>query len=290
MTFNIKNTARAAISLALIGSAFNACRTPSQASRIRPETAKLSVTLIGMEIPSAESNAQSPVAYELSGCSETTNGSPQPDGKVLFMSEKFLRDQPCDLKVRALYSSAETRFIGEPGALYWAKSVKISEDKTGQLVATANLQPMFERLIPRQPGKTFTIQVPVIFSPAANDAPISASLDCNPRIANVAEYSDTSGAPNKSFTFVAETRADTKYSCKSLWVSAGGIGQKYQGRVTEVTFEGFSDATVKLTPIELIAVPRSDSGGGGDINVTTSPGSCATGEVFNTVTRMCEKI
>ena len=186
------------------------------------------------------------------------------------------------------------RFIGEPGTLYWAKSVKIGEDRTGQYVATANLQPMFERIIPRQPGRTFTLQIPVIFAPAPNDAPISASLDCNPRIANVAEYSDASGAPNKTFTFVAEARADTKYSCKFLWVSAGGIGQKYQGRVTEQTFDGFADAQVKLNPVELIMVPRNDAGSGsdaaiGDVNVTTSPGSCASGEVFNIVTRLCEK-
>ena len=294
MTFHFKHTRRIALATVIVGIAFAGCRTPRRADQVAGDNAKLFVSLIGMETTSAESNAQSPVAYELSGCTETTIGSLQTDGTVLFKSGKFLRSQICDLKVRALYSSADTRYIGEPGTLYWARSVKIGEDKIGQFVATANLQPMFERVIPRQPGRTFTIQIPVIFTPAPNDAPISASLDCNPRIANVAEYSDASGASNKSFTFVAEARADTKYACKFLWVSAGGIGQKYQGRVTEQNFDGFADAQVKLNPVELILVPRNESGNGseaagGDVNVTTSPGSCASGEVFNIVTRLCEK-
>ena len=294
MTFHFKQIRRIAFATLVVGSAFTGCRTPRRADQVTGDTAKLFVSLIGMETTSAESNAQSPVAFELSGCTETTVGSLQADGTVLFKSGKFIRSQICDLKVRALYSSADTRYIGEPGTLYWAKSVKIGEDKTGQFIATANLQPMFERLIPRQPGRTFTIQIPVIFTPAPNDAPISASLDCNPRIANVAEYSDASGAANKTFTFVAEARADTKYTCKFLWVSAGGIGQKYQGRVTEQTFDGYADAQVKLNPVELILVPRNESGlgsdaAGGDVNVTTSPGSCANGEVFNIVTRLCEK-
>ena len=265
------------------------CRTPRRAGRVQMDSAKLVVAVIGLETTATESNAQAPIAFQLSGCTETTTGNVQPDGTILFKSDKFFRDQFCDLKVRALYDSADVRFIGEPGTLYWAKAIKISENNSGQLVSKANLQPMFERIIPRQPGRTFTLQIPVIFSPAPNDAPITASLDCNPRIANVAEYADTNGKPNLSFTFVAESRTDTKFSCKYLWVSAGGIGQKYQGKISEPTLDGFADAAIKLNPVELIAVPLADSATGADINVTTSPGSCASGEVFNTMTRMCEK-
>lgn len=280
--------------LALAGAVTSSCRTPRRAGRIRLDSAKLVVSLIGMESTAAESNAQYPVAYQLSGCSETTNGTTQPDGKILFQSDKFFRDQLCELKVRALYESAEVRFVGEPGTLYWAKAFRIGEDARGQLVASANLQPLFERLIPRQPGRTFSLQVPVIFTPSPNDAPVTASLDCNPRIANVAEYSDPAGAPNKSFTFTVEARGDTKYACKNLWISAGGIGQKYQGRIVEGSFDGFPDANVKLSAVEIIPVPRvegpnSQGSNSGDVDVTTSPGSCGAGEIFNTVTRTCEK-
>jgi len=281
----------------LLTATLAACRTPRRAGRIRLDAAKLVVSPIGLEATAAESNSQFPVAYQLSGCAETTNGTPQADGKILFQSDKFFRDQLCDLKVRALYQSADLRFVGEPGTLYWAKAFKIGEDARGQLIASANLQPLFERMIPRQPGKTFTLQVPVIFTPAANDAPVTASLDCNPRVANVAEYADPAGASNKSFTFTIEARGDTRYACKYLWISAGGIGQKYQGRVVESSFDGFPDANVKLSAIEIVPVPRLESGPGGnngggnsgDVDVVTSPGSCASDEVFNTVTRMCEK-
>ncbi len=280
----------------LLGATVSSCKTPRRAGRIRLDSAKLYVSPIGLEATAAESNSQFPVAYQLSGCTETTNGTLQSDGKILFQSDKFFRDQLCDLKVRALYQSADLRFVGEPGTLYWAKAIKIGEDTRGQLFASANLQPLFERVIPRQPGKTFSLQVPVIFTPAANDAPVTASLDCNPRIANVAEYADPAGSPNKSFTFTVEARGDIKYSCKYLWISAGGIGQKYQGRVVESSFDGFPDANVKLAAVEVIPVPRIESGNsgnnggyGGDVDVVTSPGSCASGEVFNTVTRMCEK-
>lgn len=273
----------------LTGLTIASCRTPRRAGRVRMDSAKLMVSPIGFEATAAESNSQYPVAYQLAGCSETTNGTVQPDGKILFQSDKFFKDQLCEMKVRALYDSVEVRFVGEPGTLYWAKAFRIGEDATGQMIATANLQPLFERVIPRQPGKTFTLEVPVIFTPSANDAPLTASLDCNPRIANVAEYADQAGTPNKSFTFLVEARSDTKYACKYLWVSAGGVGQKYQGRIVESTFDGFPDAKVKLSAVEVIAVPRVETPGGGDVDVVASPGSCAAGEVFNTVTRVCER-
>ncbi|MEY4632400.1 MAG: hypothetical protein RIQ81_2520 [Pseudomonadota bacterium] len=287
-------TLKATSALVLIATMLPGCRTAAKASRIPANLGKLSVTLIGVETPSQEANSQYPRAYELTGCVERTNGTLEADGTVSFQAEKFSRDQTCELKIRALYSSPDLKYITEPGVLYWGRNIRVVESMTGQLIARANMQPVFERMIARQPGRTFTIQVPVIYKPAENDAPVTASLDCTPRMANVAQYPDANTA-NQTFEFVAEVRTDTKFACKYLWVSAGGIGQKYQGTLAAVSFEGYPDAVVKLDPVELREVPRSGNiqgalpGGGGAVDVTTSPGACAADEVFNTLTRMCEK-
>jgi hypothetical protein len=276
---------------------FAGCRTPTKANRIAATLGKLNVTLIGVEAFTSEprnSNEIPARTYELSGCTETVNGSLEQDGTVTFQAGKFDRSQPCELKIRALYNASDIRFVAEPGVIYWSRNVRISDTLTGQMVARANMQPVFERIVPRQPGKAFVIQVPVIYSPAVNDEPVTASLDCTPRIANVARYPD-GGGPNKIFEFVTEVRTDTKFTCKYLWVSAGGIGQKYEGKLSGTPFEGFPDATIKLEPVELREVPRQPElnrslpPGTGSIDVTTSPGACAADEVFNTLSRMCEK-
>lgn len=284
---------KATAALAAAASFLPSCRTAAKASRIAPSLGKLSVTLIGVETPSQEANSQFPRSYELTGCVEKTNGLLETDGTVSFQAEKFPRDQACELRIRALYNATDLKYVTEPGVLYWGRNIRISESLTGQLVARARMQPVFERILARQPGKTFNIQVPVIHTPAINDAPVTASLDCTPRIANVARYPEAGGA-NQTFEFLVEARTDIKFTCKYLWVSAGGIGQKYQGTLAARSFEGYPEAVVKLDPVELREVPRpgnieGTTPGGGAVDVTTSPGACAADEVFNTLTRMCEK-
>jgi len=282
---------RTSIACALVVASVAGCRTGKRGVRVGSESASVRVNMIGID-PSFDKDAS--LVFELTGCTATTTGKRDGETSVVtFTGTGIKRQAICQIKVRTIEANPPgITFTAEPSLVYWARELLVVEDTIGQLVGTARLQPVFQRNVPREPGKSFAVVAPVTFTPQAGEKMINATLDCAPQLPNVGVWKPgTTG--NGMFEFVAEIGAEKNYQCARIWVSADGVGQKYRGVYSAAAkFEAAADLRFELPPVALelqqpppSVPPREDTG----VAVSTKPGSCAADEIYNIATRKCEK-
>jgi hypothetical protein len=266
----------------------SACRTAKRSIRVDPQVASVKVSMLGVD---PELDASLSIIWELTGCVPSVNGVKDPDGSVVFKSPSLKRLAVCQVKGQALEAEPQgITFSTAEKILYWSREVVIKEDDSGQFYAQARLQSVFQRSSP--PGTTFRVDVPVVFSPQAGETLITATLDCSPPLLSyVATWKALPSPGEGVFEFAGQMNASTPaWTCARLWVSVDGVGQKYLGTWDPpASFTPSPTEVAKLAKVTLAPWGPRPPEPQGNVSVTTRPGSCAEGEIYNIATRKCEK-
>ena len=266
----------------------SACRTTKRAIRVDQPTASVKIAMLGLD---PELDAKLSLIWELSGCVPTVNGVKNPDGTVVFKSPSLKHLAICQVKARPLEGEPEgITFSTSEKILYWARDIVIKEDQSGQYYSEARLQPLFKPVTP--PATSFRVDAPVVFSPLGGENLITATLDCSPLLLSYVATWKPSATPGEGvFEFAGQIdAASPTWTCARIWVSVDGIGQKYLG--TWDPAHSFVPSPTVLTTLPKITLapwaPPPETPGG--ISVSTRPGSCPDGHIYNIATRTCEKI
>ncbi len=283
-----------AIVLMTITTAISSCRSARRGVRVGSEAAQLEVSLVGM---AAEDAGKTNWIYELSGCLPPMNGELSPTNTVMFTAIGLKAGlENCQMRVKSTQPSPSIKFIegSEPNVLYWSRSMIISQNAAGKLIADASLQKLFENIVPADARKTFTLSIPVSFSKAENESVITATLKCSPDIANIGTFTRVD-ATKGNIDFKLPIEADIAYSCSELFIHVSGDPLKYKGEFVGDAgkFTGSADKSVKLQSLNVIlqgqepikpdpAVEKVKVG-------TTNAGECnKEGKVFNVATGECK--
>jgi hypothetical protein len=272
---------------------FAACRSPRRGVRVGSDAARLDVTMTGL---AAEDSNNSSWVYELSGCMSPLNGVLGSDNKVAFTAIGLKAGlENCQFKVRASQLSPTMKPIeeAESGVLYFARDLTISQDAAGQLIASAPLQKLFENVVPSDARKKFTLNIPVKFSSAETEDPVTAALRCTPEIPNVGTYT-RKNATTGEISFSLPIESAIEYSCSDLYVSVAGKLHKFRGSFigTSGKFTAAADQTGTLASVDMIlqdngtTTPPTDQG---SVSVDTKAAECNTeGKVFDVATGECK--
>ena len=263
------------------------CTPSKRGVQVGPQAVVAKIHMIGLDSRFASDEN---VVYEMSTCVSPFNGTKGIDGVITFSAPGLKKAAQCQIKVKTLrVDDPGITFTTEPSVLYWARSVTLSEDTSGALMGTALLQQTYGVVVPAEPSKIFSLSIPVKFpDDKLPPGPVTANLDCAPLLENPSLLKATTAA-NASFEFVVEFTANTKYKCTNIWVSSAGDGRKYVGKWIPdgTTAEVTAGVKLSLPKVDLNLVPPVVVDPTG-ITVSTKPGSCEAGKVYNSTTRVCE--
>jgi hypothetical protein len=272
-----------------VGLVASGCRSGRKASKVGDEPIKMQVELFGLN---QEDQNQKDWIYEISGCVNAVNGTLSEENVVTFASTDFRLGQSCQVRIKTSPGSeAGIQFLpGEENVLYWAREVAIGTDVKGGFRARAALQKLFTRK-PLATAGSFALRFDTEFDRDENGTLITATLNCDPGIGNVGTYV----AQDKRkgwFKFDVAINQDTNYACKTLWVSVGGVGNKYRVDIPQAAgvFTGKVGASVKVeTPLKLdyLEPPPVPNGDNVAIEVESVESCTDSGKVFDTTTKTC---
>jgi len=275
-----------------LASAITSCRSARRGVRVGSEAAQLEVNLVGMA-PSDAGNAN--WIYELSGCLPPMNGELATDNKVLFSAIGLKAGlENCQIRVKSLQPSPSIKFIeeSEPNVLYWSRSMVISQNAAGKLIADASLQKLFENIIPTDARKTFSLSIPITFSKAEDETVITATLTCTPEIVNIGRFTRTD-ATKGTIEFVLPIESDVDYMCSELFVNVGGVPMKYKGEFVGNAgkFTGTADKKIILQSVPVILQSQDPINPDSDkVKVDTiSAGECnSENKIYDVATGECK--
>lgn len=269
--------------LALVASA--ACRQSRRSVAVGGDAATLKVTMEGL---SAEDKARSDRVYELSGCTSVLNGE-LGAGDVLTYKAVGLKKglAGCQLRVKLLKTVDDMVFAAgtEPNVIYWANQLTISQDATGALTATANMQKLYT-IASNDPAKgKFSLKVPVKFATPEANKPVTAHIICTPEIV---EWSTSYPADNPQegeFLFSVSLDKDTDYKCSEIQIGVAGT-IKYKGAIVagDTDFTAKVNSERKAKQVALVLQIVADEGG---VSVGVDSAECKAGEVMDVVARKC---
>lgn len=137
-----------AVVLMTVASAISSCRSPRRGVRVGSEAAQMEVSMVGI---APEDAGKTNWIYELSGCLPPMNGELGLNNTVSFTAIGLKAGlENCQLRVKSTQPSPSVKFIegSEPNVLYWSRSMIISQNAAGKLIASASLQKLFETIIP----------------------------------------------------------------------------------------------------------------------------------------------
>jgi len=242
-----------AVILMTVTSAISSCRSARRGVRVGSEAAQLEVTLVGI---AAQDAGKTNWIYELSGCLPPINGELGPSNTVMFAAIGLKAGlENCQVRIKSTQPSPSIKFIegSEPNVLYWSRSMIISQNAAGKLIADASLQKLFENIVPNDARKTFTLSIPVSFSNPENESPVTATLKCTPEIANIGTFTRID-ATKGNIDFVLPIEADIPYACSELFINVAGKPMKYKGEFVGDAgkFTGSAEKQVKLQGIDVI--------------------------------------
>lgn len=282
-------------------SLFSSCRSARRGVRVGNDTATLKVTMVGLDpADQGRTGLAGNWLYELSGCVSALNGELGDDNVLTFMSAGFKEGLTCQLRVKSFgQPPAGVTFSSgsEQGVYYWARNLIIKTDAQGGLIAEATLQKLFVIDAGDAASKAFTLNVPVKFATPEATKPITAQLVCTPAIARLGVYPDDNPIEG-AFTFAVPIERETAYDCAEIVVGAGGIAQKYRGRIPDearkftATPAGATQLS-KTIELKLQSNPTQPSQptqppGTPGVDVEVTADDCAKeGKEFDTVAHRC---
>lgn len=247
----VRSSAPCAMLLVALATTSVACRTPRQAVRIGSSAAELKVKMEGL---SPDDIGRSAWIYELSGCVAALNGTLKADeGIVSFRAPGLRRDlNGCQFTVRVATPPADVRAVpgAESGVLYLARDLLIRNSAEGELVATAPLQKLFER-VQGDLRSSFTLKLKLEFPDEREAGPVTGALQCDPAIVGVGSYDGNS--KSGEMRFLIGVNSQQAYRCEQIYINVGGRLQLYRSELaTPMTFTASAGGETSLGPITLI--------------------------------------
>jgi hypothetical protein len=274
-----------------VTTAISSCRSERRGVRVGSEAAQLEVSLIGL---APEDAGKTNWIYELSGCLPPMNGELGKTNTVSFTAIGLKAGlENCQMRIKSTQPSPSIKFIegSEPNVLYWSRSMIISQNAAGKLIADASLQKLFENVIPADARKTFALSIPVSFAKPENESVITATLKCSPEIANIGRFNRVD-ATTGTIDFVLPIEVDIVYACSELYINVNGIALKYKGEFVGDAgkFTGSADKSVKLQSLNVILQgqepikPDTEK-----VKVGTTAAECnSEGKTFDVATGVCK--
>jgi hypothetical protein len=177
----------------------------------------------------------------------------------------------------------------EPGTLYWAKDLLISQNASGALEATAALQKLFVVEPSPDARHGFTLTVPVKFAVPETRPAITASLNCKPGTGAIGVLPADPAAATEFTFYIAIDRA-VPFQCTDLSVAVDGHNNVYTGVFSGTSGEFTAEPDKALRLADTIALklmgdaPTDDDG----VHVNVDPADCtADGKIYDRLTKKC---
>lgn len=265
----------------------SACVPTKREVPIGSQPIEAKVSMVGLDARFAN---DANLLFEMSTCVSAFNGARNTDGSVSFKAPGLKKGIQCQIKVKHLQSTIPgITFTDEPQVLFWARSVTLTEDTAGALTGSALLQQTYKIETPEDPVKVFSITAPVKFpGDALPPAPLTARIDCTPSLAAPGSFKAGTGVEGE-FQFAFEFGSETKFKCTNIWVGSAGNGFFMAGKYLPdgAALEVSAGAKVTLPKVDLALVGTVNPPAGA-VHVSTKPGDCGPGKIFNSMTRVCE--